>query len=908
MNNPQPRFISSAKPFKSWAERYFESGWNPVPLPPGAKNPPPKGFTGHGRPMVTEGQLAKWFSEDQEISRLFDDKGRPYSSERANIAIRLNNVEVEGIIFEIVAIDVDHHPEDTDDPKTGGEQLLLLEKKFGKLPRTWINSARTNGIAGQRFYLAPKGLQWKGKANIGSMMDVDVLSKNYRFAACFPSAHPKGGQYWWYPPGFAPDGDIEAIDRQKYGFFPDPKTLPLLPKAWVDFLTNNRMPETVLPLDMDASEVQLNRWARKNFAPKNGACEYMELMVKKWIDKVEDSNSSHNILTDAHYHLFKCGANEAHPGWLDVVKEFESAYTSITLDRKKRTPYEVQKEIERSRYGALRRLKGEAEAHEKKTGTSFFAVEDPCEAVRNAAGPIVKEDSDTSNWSKVPLLIAQDAPKYEMTDWGNAEHFRDLHLANVFHIKNGAGGWLAWDGEKWLRYFNSGIARHLFRRVKARQDKAAQDILFQANAMTPPSANGLKAAEIYKKWAMRSGNIGSVSAALDFAGTMENMTVGQEELDADRYALGVANGILKWARHDEVLKGAVPLELITDDIKSRLITRNTGVPYIPFNTQETHQDPRIRKGYREFERFMRKVQPDKDMRAYLQKLLGQTLLGENQEKIAIFFYGPTNTGKTTMLELMLAAIGKDYGMMQAATLYTPSRLNPALGQAIPMRIVGTDELGQNKIASDLFKTITGNATLTVEYKNSNQLFTDRAQFTPIISTNSAPNVPNEDDAFRGRIVTIPFSQNLKSEKGDREQFNLYQDGLIACLAWLVEGCTQAINDGIRPFPGEVMETTKEFVAHISEVGSFITDRIEMLEDSEEFVSNQDVYQHYEIWANENGIDYGKRMSMRMLGNKLKDHGFKVATPKKVNGKTFRGFMNLKMTGSKIADQQDGAGE
>lgn len=905
MPENQPRFIGSAAPFKAYAEKYFNMGWNPVPLPPGEKNPPPKGFSGHGRPMVTEGQLAKWFSGDNEMARLVDKEHKPYSIERANIALRLNNVEAEGILFEIVAIDVDHHPEEDGDAKNGGEQLALLEKKLGKLPKTWINSARTNGIAGQRFYLAPKGLQWKGKANIGAMRDVDVLSKNCRFAAVFPSAHPKGGQYWWYPPGFAPDGNIDAIDRNKYGFFPDPKKLPLLPKAWVDFLTNDRMPETVLPLDMDISERQLNSWASKNFAPRESPCEYMELTVKRWIDKLEDSNSSHGILTDAHYHLFKCGANEGHTGWLDVIKEFESVYISTVLARGKRSNYEAKKEVERSRYGALRRLKGEAEKHSKDTGQSFFSLDDPCEHVRDAAGPMAKTDGADSNWGKVPTLDAQDAPKYEMTDWGNAEHFRDLHEGNVFHIKNGAGGWLAWDGEKWLRHYNSGIARHLFRRVKRRQDQAAQNILIQANATTPPNANGLKAAALYKKFAQNSGNHGPIGRALDLAGQMEDMMIGQEELDADRYALGVANGLLKWAKHDDVMKGAVPLELITSDIKDRLITRNTGVPYIPYNTQADHSDPLIRKGFREFELFLHKVQPDKKMRDYLQKLLGQTLLGENQEKIAIFLYGPTNTGKTTMLELMLASVGRDYGMMQAATLYTPSRLNPALGQAIPMRIAGTDELGNNKIASDLFKTITGNATLTVEYKNSNQLFTDRAQFTPIISTNSPPIVPNEDDAFRGRIVTIPFEQNLKSRKGDREQSRLYEDGRIACLAWLVEGCTQAIADGIRPFPNEVQAATTDFTSKMSEIGEFIAECIVHDEDSKAFIRNTDIYQHYEEWAQRNGIDYQKRLNMAHLARKLSGHGFIVSKPKKIDGRVHKGFVGMKLIGTKIAEQIEG---
>lgn len=226
-----------------------------------------------------------------------------------------------------------------------------------------------------------------------------------------------------------------------------------------------------------------------------------------------------------------------------------------------------------------------------------------------------------------------------------------------------------------------------------------------------------------------------------------------------------------------------------------------------------------------------------------------------------------------------------------------------------MRIVGTDELGENKIASDLFKTITGNATLTVEYKNSNRLYSDRAQFTPIISTNSPPIVRGEDEAFKGRIVTVLFNQNLKSAKGDREQSRLYQDGRIACLAWLVEGCTRAIWETIRPLPKQIIEVTKAFNSQLSEIGSFITDYLEKTDDESDYVLYKDMLQQYGLWADENGIGFGKneRMSQPALTRALARNGID-AKARKVDKVTKRIYVGVKLKGTKLADEVNGAGK
>ena len=69
------------RPFLSAARTYLELGYDPLPLPPSKKYPPPRGFTGHaGRPVGAE-DLERWLQQEREVVGV-EQRGR-------NIALRL---------------------------------------------------------------------------------------------------------------------------------------------------------------------------------------------------------------------------------------------------------------------------------------------------------------------------------------------------------------------------------------------------------------------------------------------------------------------------------------------------------------------------------------------------------------------------------------------------------------------------------------------------------------------------------------------------------------------------------------------------------------------------------------------------------------------------------------------------
>lgn len=852
-----PRSIFSARPFHSCAQEYIEKGWGVLPLPPKKKAPPPTGFTGRPGKFADESDLLRWLDSPKYTE--------------GNIALRVGKMlTINGSRYEVVGIDVDNYS-----GKTGGAELERLEKEYGKLPNTWTSSSRDDGVSGIRYFLVPYGYGFKGKASDS----IEIVQRVHRYGVCYPSWHPETKtQYFWYEPGKKPVGkgftyEIPCADK-----------LTLLPEPWLDYLTAGKTKDdNGFGSDLDSSDDEIIRWCQTSFNNPDAVCPAMRVELDKQLEKIRNSPTAHDKLTVAHMSVIKI-AIDGHSGIKTAIKEVDEVWTRFAVETRERNPQTAKRERRRSMFGALRKMKAKAEAYAQQ-GFSLFMPE--CCRTNYELKVNTEELLNRSIWTDFPRVKPEKEPgDYETTDWGNAEMFRDLHKGLVHYISNGFGGWIIWDGEKWVNS-NGGIPRTLFRRVKSARLKAGNAML--KKAVRSGDQNAEKAAMAFVKFANECGNMSRISRALELASTMQDIEIRQEQLNCDRWALGCANGVVKWSTKSELEEGKPAIELI-NNTRKLLITKNTGFNYIPLAEQTGT------RGYNQFMDFLKAIQPDQDRRDYLQKLLGQCLLGRNAKKIALFFFGLKHTGKTSLLELMLESIG-DYGAMRPPRILSPKDLNPLLATSLPMRIVGIDELGVNRVASDLFKTLTGDGTVTVEVKNSNVAVTDVPQFTLIITTNTVPNVPGEDEAFRDRLVVIPFEHKVLGFGGiDPDTFKSGLETFCAeaCLAWLVEGCARAISEGIYPLPDWIVQSTSDFSASLSDVGGFVRDCISRTDDLCDFVSNADLQMAWDNYCQVNNVD-NKGFSGEALSKAIRAHGFwQHKTNVTIDGKKHRGWLGIKL--------------
>jgi hypothetical protein len=283
-----------------------------------------------------------------------------------NIALRLAGVDPD---HEVTAIDVDDYLKG-EKKKNGGAQLKAIEQEIEcELPPTWVSTSRTDGASGKRFYRVPRGLRFRGKA----ADDIEIIQKRHRFAVVWPSYNPDSQAIeTWFPPG-AP---LTLEGRGAWdGVVPDARSLPLLPDAWIDFLTQGRVKESDDPTDMDSSLQDLYDWAYATLGLDEPLCYRMKEKVQRHIRLIREEATSHDKLTNAHMNIFHL-AREGHRGWDSAALIVEKVFTQVCSERDKRSVEELRGEIFRSRVNGLRKIKGFAD---RCAEINAIAVHVPCD-------------------------------------------------------------------------------------------------------------------------------------------------------------------------------------------------------------------------------------------------------------------------------------------------------------------------------------------------------------------------------------------------------------------------------------------------------------------------------------------------------------------------------------------------
>ena len=233
----------------------------------------------------------------------------------------------------------------------------------------------------------------------------------------------------------------------------------------------------------------------------------------------------------------------------------------------------------------------------------------------------------------------------DITDSFNARMIADLFPNELAYSR---GGWYVWDGCTWSRDGDE-IRRKLAVRVAKRYQAYAerlQKLVASATGaygkkdlpnplaawvalITPPISSAMKAAASVQ-------NLRTMDAAFTIA--QAHLRVPSDAWDRGPHLLAVQNGVI------DLRTGT-----LQPPSPAFRMTRVAGCAFDPATTA-----PR-------FEQFLSEVQPDEEVRAYLQRLIGYAATGDAKEQKFFSFLGGGNNGKSTFIGLILDALG-DYAL------------------------------------------------------------------------------------------------------------------------------------------------------------------------------------------------------------------------------------------------------
>lgn len=379
---------------------------------------------------------------------------------------------------------------------------------------------------------------------------------------------------------------------------------------------------------------------------------------------------------------------------------------------------------------------------------------------------------------------------YATTDLGNMHLFVEkLARDRLRFVKE--WGWLLWDSRRWKRD-RTGAAMRLAKLIPGSWYEAAQI----ANGM------GLSdASKDYAIWGAKSEAKSKLENALELAKTDLELVSVPEEFDNDDMLFNTPSGTIHLQ---------IGIRLGHD--QRDLITKLSNALYNP-------EAPAPR-----WTRFLERILPDEEVRAYIQRAVGYSLTGGTQEQCLFLLHGPGANGKSTFLSVLSHVLG-DYAVHARPETFMvqdkESIPNDVAALAGARMVITTETEDSQRLAESLVKRMTGGDKLTARFLHQ-EYFEFTPKFKLWIAANHLPQIRGTDYAIWRRIHLVPFTQTIPAEEQDPYLVDELKQESAGILAWALKGCMEWQETRLTP-PQAVVAAVEQYRSEQDVLGAFISD-------------------------------------------------------------------------------------
>ena len=354
----------------------------------------------------------------------------------------------------------------------------------------------------------------------------------------------------------------------------------------------------------------------------------------------------------------------------------------------------------------------------------------------------------------------------------------------------------------------------------------------------------------------RSSQAQRIYAMIDMAKSEPRMTVSLNDFDSDPMLLGTRNGVLD-LRTGQLLR-------LSPDVR---VSKRCNVAFSP------------QADCPQWKKFLEEIQPDPEMRAFLQRLVAYCLTGLTGEQVFAVLYGLGRNGKSVFIETIAYLLG-DYAHKVPTELLMQHQRNPQGPSPDIVALKGrrfiyaTETEDGARLAAARVKELTGGDSLTGRVPYGKDFVTFRPTHKLFIVGNHKPEIGDNSFGMWRRVLLTPFKTTVPADKCDPQLLEKLKVEAPGILNWALAGLFAWRKGGLQ-VPGPIRAATDAYRDENDIIGEWIAENYEV--GAGGTVKKADLYIDYREWCIRNGH---QPLAQGRLTRRLKERGFQLAPDKR----------------------------
>jgi putative DNA primase/helicase len=288
-----------------------------------------------------------------------------------------------------------------------------------------------------------------------------------------------------------------------------------------------------------------------------------------------------------------------------------------------------------------------------------------------------------------------------------------------------------------------------------------------------------------------------------------------------------------------------------------------------------------------FDGFLKSVQLNPEIRKFIQRSIGYSLLGIARERSFWILYGNGNNGKSIFIDLFSELLNDYASSTTSASVMNQKtdRIPNDIARLNGKRFVVIPETEENeRFNASLIKALSAGDKITARF-----LFGEFFDFyfsgKLWIATNHKPQITDHSKGFWDRLKIIPFTIDIQKQNVIKRDILLGSllNEAPAILNWAVQGCLEYLNKSDLDVPKSIQDEIDLYKYEQDSIAQFLDECCEL--DATYQTNNKDLYAKYSEFCKDAG-EYQR--SQRRFTQNLKERGF-IQSPGRSLGRMWEGI-------------------